>query len=71
MALALLAAAVLPSPAGGGRAEGLLVTATDYTASGDRAAFDRSVANACEAGAIPFVSNIALTRIPPVPPACP
>jgi hypothetical protein len=52
-------------------AEGLLVTATDYTASGDRAAFDRSVANACQAGAIPFVSNIALTRIPPVPPACP
>ena len=50
---------------------GLLVTATYYTEAGDAAAFDESVANACAAGALPFVSNIALTRIPGVPPACP
>jgi polysaccharide biosynthesis protein PelA len=51
--------------------EGLLVTAADYTATGDEAAFDQSVANACDAGALPFVGNIALTRIAAVPPACP
>ena len=51
-------------------AAGLLVTATDYTAAGDAAAFDESVANACAAGALPFVSNIALTRIAALPPAC-
>jgi endo-alpha-1,4-polygalactosaminidase (GH114 family) len=50
---------------------GLLVTAADYTKAGDQAAFDEAVANACAAGAVPFVSNIALTRIPQVPPACP
>ena len=50
---------------------GLLVTTTDYTKAADQAAFDESVANACDAGAVPFVSNIALTRIPHVPPACP
>jgi hypothetical protein len=49
---------------------GLLVTATDYTAAGDSAAYGEAVANACGAGALPFVSNIALTRIPSVPPAC-
>jgi endo-alpha-1,4-polygalactosaminidase (GH114 family) len=49
---------------------GLLVTATDYTAAGDTSAFEQSVANACAAGALPFVSNIALTRIPAVPPGC-
>jgi hypothetical protein len=49
---------------------GLLVTASDYTA-GDAAAEQESVANACAAGAIPFVSNIALTRLPAAPLACP
>ena len=52
-------------------AAGLLVTATDYTAAGNQAAFDESVANACGAGALAFVSHIALTRIPATPPACP
>ncbi len=47
-------------------AAGLLVTASDYTA-GDTAAEQESVANACAAGAIPFVSNIALTRLPAAP----
>jgi uncharacterized protein (TIGR01370 family) len=51
-------------------AAGLLVTATDYTAAEDRAAIDESVANSCAAGALPFVSNIALTRIPAAPYAC-
>ncbi len=50
---------------------GLLVTAADYTRAGDQAALDEAVANACSAGALPFVSNIALTRIPAQPPACP
>jgi uncharacterized protein (TIGR01370 family) len=49
---------------------GLLVTSTDYTKAGDQAAFDESVANACSAGAVPFVSNITLTRIPATPPEC-
>jgi len=48
---------------------GLLVTATDYTAAGDAAAAD-SIANACAAGALPYVSNISLTRIPAVPLFC-
>ena len=52
-------------------AAGLLVTATDYTAAGDTAAVQESVANACAAGAIPFVSNIALARLPAAPPSCP
>jgi hypothetical protein len=43
---------------------GLLVTATDYTARGDAAAEAESVSEACAAGALPFVSNIRLTRIP-------
>jgi polysaccharide biosynthesis protein PelA len=51
-------------------AAGLLVTATDYTAGGDGAAERESVANACVAGAIPFVSNIALRRLPAAPLRC-
>jgi hypothetical protein len=45
-------------------AAGLLVTATDYTAGGDAEAEAESVREACAAGALPFVSNIQLTRIP-------
>jgi hypothetical protein len=52
-------------------AAGLLVTASDYTAAGDQAAAQESVANACSAGAVPFVSNIALRRIPAAPLRCP
>ncbi len=51
-------------------AAGLLVTSADYTA-GDAASEQESVANACAAGAIPFVSNIALTRLPAAPLTCP
>jgi hypothetical protein len=51
-------------------AQGLLVTATDYTRAGDDAALGESVANACAAGAVPFVSNIGLTRLPTEPLSC-
>lgn len=49
---------------------GLLVTATDYTKPGDAAALQESLGNACAAGAIPFASNIGLTRLPPAPLTC-
>src|SRR5581483_6307649 len=52
-------------------AAGLLVLATDYTAAGDRLAAARSVADACAAGALPFVSDIDLTRVPRIPARCP
>jgi endo-alpha-1,4-polygalactosaminidase (GH114 family) len=50
---------------------GLLVTATDYVRAGDRRARRRAIANACAAGALPFVSNIGLTRIDRPPARCP
>jgi polysaccharide biosynthesis protein PelA len=51
-------------------ARGLLVTTTDYTDAGDDAASGESAANACAAGAIPFVSDIGLTRLPADPLSC-
>jgi polysaccharide biosynthesis protein PelA len=51
-------------------AAGLLVTSTDYAASGDTAAAGDAVATACSAGALPFVSDIALRRLPD-PVRCP
>lgn len=51
-------------------AAGLLVTATDYTPAGDAEADAAALANACAAGALPYVSNIALTRIPAQPLRC-
>ena len=52
---------------------GLIVTATDYTRPDDAAAREEAVANACAAGALPFVSGIGLTarRLPDPPLACP
>ncbi len=48
---------------------GLTVTATDYTRAGDEAARSEAVANACAAGALPYVSDLGLTaRRLPVPP---
>ncbi len=44
---------------------GLLVTSSDYTRAGDAAAERESVANSCAAGALPFVTNIRITRIGP------
>ena len=49
---------------------GLLTLATDYTAAGDTAAQRAAVSNACAAGALPFVSDIDLTRIPATPARC-
>jgi uncharacterized protein (TIGR01370 family) len=53
-------------------ARGLIVTATDYTKAGDDEAVAESIANACEAGALPYVSNIGLTakRLPQPPLTC-
>ena len=51
-------------------AAGLLVTASDYTAAGDLGAEQESVANACAAGAVPFVSDIDLRRLPSAPLTC-
>jgi endo-alpha-1,4-polygalactosaminidase (GH114 family) len=52
-------------------AAGLLVLATDYTASHDTASAALAVGDACAAGALPFVSDIGLTRVPAVPARCP
>lgn len=51
-------------------AAGLFVTATDYTRAGDRGAARLAIANACAAGALPFVSDIDLRRVPPMPASC-
>jgi hypothetical protein len=52
------------------RARGLLVTAVDYTRAGDAAAVAASLSDACAAGAVPFVSDIGLTRIAQPPLRC-
>jgi uncharacterized protein (TIGR01370 family) len=49
---------------------GLLTLATDYTARAGSQIADRAVANACEAGALPYVSDIGLRRTPKPPLAC-
>ena len=48
----------------------LLVLATDYVAPADARDTRTAVANACSAGALPFVSDIDLTRIPRVAARC-
>jgi len=54
-------------------ARGLTTTATDYTRAGDSEAERESVANACAAGALPYVSDIGLSarRLPDPPLSCP
>jgi uncharacterized protein (TIGR01370 family) len=49
---------------------GLLVTTTDYVGDGDDEATRRAVATACAAGALPYVSDIELTRVPSEPYRC-
>ncbi len=49
---------------------GLLVTATDYTARARSRVARHAVANACAAGALPYVSDIYLRRTPRPPPSC-
>jgi hypothetical protein len=51
-------------------ARGLLVLTTDYVAAGDVAGARAAVANACTTGALPFVSDIGLRRVPAIPPRC-
>lgn len=51
--------------------EGLLVTATDYTAHARGEPVRDSIANACDAGALPYVSDIGLRRVPKAPYRCP
>ncbi len=53
------------------RGAGLLVTAIDYTRAGDAAVIAASVRNACLAGALPYVSDINLTRVPARAYRCP
>jgi len=48
-----------------------VVTATDYTAAGDGAAAAEAARVACEAGALSFVSDIELRRVPKQPARCP
>jgi uncharacterized protein (TIGR01370 family) len=43
---------------------GLLVTTTDYVAAGSPDAVSEAVEASCDAGAIPYVSNIQLSRVP-------
>ncbi len=50
---------------------GLFTTATDYTEAGDTLAQQISVSGACGAGAVPFVTDVGLTRIPVPPLTCP
>lgn len=47
-----------------------LVTATDYVRAGDTAAARRATEIACAAGALSYVSDIELRRVPQPPPAC-
>jgi hypothetical protein len=49
---------------------GLLTLTTDYTAEGDLGGAQAAVANSCANGALPFVSDIDLTRVPTVPARC-
>lgn len=48
-----------------------LVTATDYVAASDVAAARMATKVACDAGALSYVSDIYLRRVPQPPPACP
>ena len=52
---------------------GLITTATDYTRAGDKHARKRSIRDACKVGALPYVSDLALTakRLPDPPLTCP
>ena len=51
-------------------ARGLLTLATGYVKDASSPAVARDIRLACETGALPFVSNLELTRIPQPPPHC-
>jgi uncharacterized protein (TIGR01370 family) len=46
------------------KARGLLVTTTDYLPAGRRHAALQAIRTSCRAGALPYVSNIGLSRVP-------
>ncbi|RMG41531.1 MAG: hypothetical protein D6719_08430 [Candidatus Dadabacteria bacterium] len=50
--------------------KGFIVTTADYTADNSSQAAIASVVNSCHAGAVPFVSDILLTRLPEEPFRC-
>ena len=50
---------------------GLLVTATDYVRRADRRGRAAAIGTACSAGALPFVTDIRLRRLPRRPLVCP
>jgi len=52
------------------RAHGLLTLATGYVKRASSPAVRRDIKLACRAGALPFVSNLELTRIPHPPAQC-
>ncbi|GBD45474.1 hypothetical protein HRbin41_00281 [bacterium HR41] len=52
------------------RANGLVVTVTDYPPPGDSSAAQTAVQAACSAGALPWISDIALRTLPATPPRC-
>ncbi len=52
------------------RDAGLLVTATDYVNADNISAESLCIQNACSAGALPFISNLELTRLPASPIVC-
>ncbi|MFL5844460.1 MAG: endo alpha-1,4 polygalactosaminidase [Solirubrobacteraceae bacterium] len=47
-----------------------VVSATDYVAAGDDAAAARATKIACDIGALSYVSDIELRRVPQPPPTC-
>ena len=51
-------------------AHGLLTLATAYVKDASSSAVERDIQLACGAGALPFVSDLELTRIPQPPPHC-
>jgi hypothetical protein len=51
-------------------AAGLLVLSTDYLPASDTSAARAALANACAAGALPFLSDISLSRVPAAPAHC-
>jgi uncharacterized protein (TIGR01370 family) len=53
------------------KSAGKFVSTTDYTSAGDSATEATAIANACAVGAVPFVSNIQLNRLPTIPLRCP
>jgi uncharacterized protein (TIGR01370 family) len=53
------------------KASGIFTSTTDYTSLGDTATESTAIANACSVGAVPFISNIQLNRLPATPIRCP